>query len=386
MTGVLAMKNASELLPSEASSVKNQAFNQGINMSDSTQVQASRAITVPFHGADLYVVEHNGQPYTPMKPIVEGVGLTWHGQHRKLMQRYSHHENTFGRWGVVMITTPSVGGAQEMLAMPLRKLPGWLATIDPGRVKNPDVRARVIQYQNECDDALWQYWNDGIAVRPRNPAVDYERVTPAQKQDLKEIVAAIVKAGVQGHGETWARFQKKFRVNKYEELPASGYLDARQYLIDKLPNGYAGEVVGDENNFITINPLDGKGMKEARQAALDFVGGVRQAAASGGKIPHMESIPGDVLAGILSDAMMNSRFMVAFNFLNGGMQLVPVAKTASVVDLERDDYTTLAGNVPMERLSELLDALNYRVKTHLGAFSDHLSKRVQASPGAFGAA
>ncbi|MBZ9133183.1 hypothetical protein H5U46_25280, partial [Escherichia coli] len=29
-------------------------------------------INVPFHGADLYVVNHNGEPYTPMKPIVEG--------------------------------------------------------------------------------------------------------------------------------------------------------------------------------------------------------------------------------------------------------------------------------------------------------------------------
>ena len=32
-------------------------------------------ITVPFHSAELYLVEHEGQPYTPMKPIVEGMGL-----------------------------------------------------------------------------------------------------------------------------------------------------------------------------------------------------------------------------------------------------------------------------------------------------------------------
>lgn len=33
-------------------------------------------ITVPFHGSALYVVNHNGEPYTPMKPIVEGMGMT----------------------------------------------------------------------------------------------------------------------------------------------------------------------------------------------------------------------------------------------------------------------------------------------------------------------
>lgn len=37
-------------------------------------------ITVPFHNAELYLVEHDGQPYTPMKPIVEGMGLAWQSQ------------------------------------------------------------------------------------------------------------------------------------------------------------------------------------------------------------------------------------------------------------------------------------------------------------------
>ena len=83
------------------------------------------------------------------------------------------------------------------------------------------------------------------AVQPAAPAVDYTRINPAQKQDLREIVQAIVDAGIQKHAETWARFQKKFRVNKYEELPATVYEEARTYLIAKLPNGYAGEVVSE---------------------------------------------------------------------------------------------------------------------------------------------
>lgn len=83
------------------------------------------------------------------------------------------------------------------------------------------------------------------AVQPAAPAIDYARISPAQKQDLREIVQAIVDAGVQKHAETWARFQKKFRINSYEELPASRYEEARAYLIAKLPNGYAGEVVSE---------------------------------------------------------------------------------------------------------------------------------------------
>lgn len=83
------------------------------------------------------------------------------------------------------------------------------------------------------------------AAQSAAPAIDYTRINPAQKQDLREIVQAIVDAGIQKHAETWARFQKKFRVNKYEELPASLYEEARAYLIGKLPNGYAGEVVSE---------------------------------------------------------------------------------------------------------------------------------------------
>ncbi len=125
-----------------------------IVLSDSTNY----LIPVNFHDAELYLVNHEDQPYTPMKPIVEGMGLTWHGQHRKL-QGYSHDENTNKRWGILELRIPSDGGPQNMLCMPLRKLPAWLSTLEPSRIKNPQIRTRIIQYQNECDDALWDYWN-----------------------------------------------------------------------------------------------------------------------------------------------------------------------------------------------------------------------------------
>ncbi|EFR3656310.1 hypothetical protein H0L72_002840 [Salmonella enterica] len=46
-------------------------------------------VTVPFHGDALYIVYHNGEPYTPMKPIVKGMGMDWMGQLTKLRQRFS---------------------------------------------------------------------------------------------------------------------------------------------------------------------------------------------------------------------------------------------------------------------------------------------------------
>ena len=73
------------------------------------------------------------------------------------------------------------------------------------------------------------------AIRHHNPTIAYDRISPAQAQDLKEIVATIVQAGIQGYGETWARFQRKFKVNSYLELPATRHLEARAYLLAKLP-------------------------------------------------------------------------------------------------------------------------------------------------------
>ncbi|WP_392586871.1 phage antirepressor N-terminal domain-containing protein [Serratia ureilytica] len=121
-----------------------------------------QTITVPFHGNALYVVNHNGEPYTPMRPIIEGMGLTYQGQVEKLKSRFSK--------GVREIIIPTVGGPQTMLCLQLRKLAAWLATIQPNKVK-PEIRDNVIQYQNECDDVLYDYWTKGAVVNPRKLSV-----------------------------------------------------------------------------------------------------------------------------------------------------------------------------------------------------------------------
>ena len=369
------MQNSPEIdKASTASTVKalsevSQSINKGTIMSNSTEVTTNRAITVPFHGADLYVVEHNGQPYTPMKPVVLGMGLDWAAQFSKLKANPS-------RWGIAEIAIPTISGVQSMICLPLRKLFGWLSGINIGKIRE-SLRERVTVFQNECDDALWQYWNDGVAVNPRiGFAVNLGDVLTADEAETLRLMlkSAVERAPKEKQGtlmmQGWSKLKSHFKVS-YREIPRHEFSEAVSIIARHTAEW---EVLDDEPQFAAINPLEGKGMKEARQVALNFVDGVRQAARNGEKIPHMEAIPGEVLAGILSDAMMHSRFMVTFNFLNGGLQLVPVAKTASVIDLEGDDYTTLAGNVPMERLSELLDALNYRVKTHLGAFGEHLAK------------
>jgi phage anti-repressor protein len=62
----------------------------------------------------------------------------------------------------------------------------------------------------------------------------YDRISPAQKQHLKELVDLIVASGKQDYPSTWTRFQRKMGCNKYELLHPSKFADAVAYLQGKL--------------------------------------------------------------------------------------------------------------------------------------------------------
>ena len=145
-------------------------------------MSSSALLPVPFHGATLFLVEQNNEPYTPMKPIVEGMGLDWGGQHKKFSTDPS-------RWGCISLKGIQVPGdtqGRETLCIPLRKLPGWLMTIHPSRVK-PEIREKILQYQNEFDDVLWAYWTKGRAENPR-PVRQVRQESPLSSQEASTML------------------------------------------------------------------------------------------------------------------------------------------------------------------------------------------------------
>ncbi|BCR29875.1 hypothetical protein KAM448_05970 [Aeromonas caviae] len=119
---------------------------------------ANQSMVVPFHGDNLYLVEHQGDPYVPMKPVVEGMGLAWQVQHRKLAAKFSACITE------MVIQLPGDTQNRAVTCLPLRKLPAWLYSIQPGKVA-PEIREKVVAYQEECDEVLWQYWTTGKADR-----------------------------------------------------------------------------------------------------------------------------------------------------------------------------------------------------------------------------
>lgn len=115
---------------------------------------------VNFYGDKIYLVEFEGEPYVPLKPIIENLGLVWAGQVQKIL-------NDTSRWQVKTIKVKAQDGKpREMLCLPLRKLPAWLMSISPSKVK-PKIREKLLRYQEECDKVLWDYWFKGRAENPR---------------------------------------------------------------------------------------------------------------------------------------------------------------------------------------------------------------------------
>lgn len=104
---------------------------------------------VPFHGDDLLAVTVDETCFIPMKPVVDALGLQWARQAKKLSwgNRYTHK----------YIPLQTNGGTQDMLCIPLRKVNGWLFSVNPNKVRD-DVREKLVRYQEECFEVLYSYW------------------------------------------------------------------------------------------------------------------------------------------------------------------------------------------------------------------------------------
>lgn len=154
---------------------------------------------------------------------------------------------------------------------------------------------------------------------PPQMHLDYGRISPAQAQDLREIVKAIVDAGIQKHAETWARFQRKFRVNSYLQLPVERYEEARQYLIAKLPQGYAPGVVEEPAPTVAWSP-------ERAKLALALVADV------------MPLVSREIFDSVMTEAdWLNSRYLLTFGVDAKGLvpRAIKVDDQAYVAPIER---------------------------------------------------
>lgn len=211
----------------------------------------NKSITVPFHGNTLYVIDNSGQPVVPMKPLIEGMGLAWQPQHRKLSESRLSTCVT-----EMVMQMPGDDQRRSVTCLPLRKLPGWLMSIQPGKIKNLEVRARVIQYQDECDDVLWRYWNEGVAVNQRR----LTGLTPAQQRHIQNCVTDLAKHPGNSYARLYGAIKDRFGVGSYKDVPTDRYPELCNFLGCKplegewVPkdDGVLPTVVASRNNLYVL--------------------------------------------------------------------------------------------------------------------------------------
>src|SRR5215212_3663712 len=118
-----------------------------------------REQVVDFYGDTLVAVLAADETiYVPLRPICKFLGLTWPGQFERLKNNPVLSETL--RLVPVQRTT-ATGGVPDVLALPLKFLPGWLFGIQASRVK-PALRDKILRYQRECYDVLWEAFKADI--------------------------------------------------------------------------------------------------------------------------------------------------------------------------------------------------------------------------------
>ena len=101
-------------------------------------------VPVPFRGDTLWAAKQGDAVMVAIKPICESLSLDWEGQRQRIRRDAILNEGAF------ITKVPSDGGLQETVCLPLDLLTGWLFGVDDRRIRDPEVRAKVLAYKREC--------------------------------------------------------------------------------------------------------------------------------------------------------------------------------------------------------------------------------------------
>ena len=172
---------------------------------------------VPFNGQQIITAMTAGVAYVAMKPIVENLGMSWSTQQTKLMKQISKFNC------VHMNMVAADGKLRRLLCLPLKKLNGWLFSINPEKVR-ADIRDKLIQYQEECFTVLHDYWTKGKAENAR------KKTSVDDRTPLRDAVNMLVSKKHLMYPEAYAMIHQRFNVESIEELDSSQIPQAVEYI------------------------------------------------------------------------------------------------------------------------------------------------------------
>jgi len=213
--------NAPAGATAEASIDKQIQTTKGNVQMDNSSIIQNRVDTVQFHGAALYVININNTPYVAVKPVCEAIGVDAEAQRTRIMRHPVLNSVTF-----VTKATGSDGKSYDMLVLPLEKLNGFLFGINANRIKDAQIKAKLIEYQSECFDVLADYWQKGYAINPRPFKQGRDDVLTVEEADeLRNLMKGwAVKLSpdtrVQGQflQQGWSKLKAHFKA-PYRQIP-----------------------------------------------------------------------------------------------------------------------------------------------------------------------
>ncbi|MIG39710.1 phage antirepressor Ant [Salmonella enterica subsp. enterica] len=180
-------------------------------------LEAVNTSYVPFNGQQIITAISAGVAYVAMKPIVENLGMSWSTQQTKLMKQLQKFNC------VHMNMVAADGKLRKLLCLPLKKLNGWLFSINPEKVR-ADIRDKLIQYQEECFTVLHDYWTKGKAENAR------KKTSVDDRTPLRDAVNMLVSKKHLMYPEAYAMIHQRFNVESIEELDASQIPQAVEYI------------------------------------------------------------------------------------------------------------------------------------------------------------
>lgn len=180
-------------------------------------LEAVNTSYVPFNGQQILTAVAAGVTYVAMRQIVENIGIDWTGQSVKLRKM----NDKFNCRDISMVAAD--GKLRKLLCIPLKKLNGWLFSINPEKVR-ADIRDKLIQYQEECFTVLHDYWTKGKAENAR------KKTSVDDRTQLRDAVNMLVSKKHLMYPEAYAMIHQRFNVESIEELDASQIPQAVEYI------------------------------------------------------------------------------------------------------------------------------------------------------------
>lgn len=180
-------------------------------------LEAVNTSSVQFHGQPIITAMAAGVAYVAMKQVVENIGIDWAAQFVKLRNQ----KDKFNCCDIPMVAAD--GKIRNLLCIPLKKLNGWLFSINPSKVR-ADIREKLIQYQEECFTVLHDYWTKGKADNPR------KKTTVDERTPLRDAVNMLVSKKHLMYPEAYAMIHQRFNVESIEDLSAMQIPEAIEYV------------------------------------------------------------------------------------------------------------------------------------------------------------